>query len=451
MHYLAFDAFWGSRTIYDFASVLPRTTSEFYKGAGRGNAGMLTAEKVGAKPDRDPEAEVIINDMLASVALGRNPAPLYRRLRDKDRVFYSADRGMWFVTGYAEVEQILRSPVAQIQFASRMDRIRPNWRERPASALNEDVIAFVDGEPHQKIRKGLMPSWTASEIERQRPWIRAQAEKLVDAYIAEGGGSFHEKVSHPMAEDTIFTLFGMDESMPRHLPRLVDEFLFVHDYDATEEQLERADGAALEMREFWKAEYMKRVREPGDDMLSELARNPAFTVEEGVAIAESLYTGGFDSTALTATSGMALLATHPEELERARQDPAALDRVSDEVLRMAVAIPMTLRVAMDDISVGGHTIPAGAHMGIVLLAANRDPAVFADPERFDLTRPKARNMTFSTGVHACVGHLLARMELFEIYRAMLQRTTRIDLIGEPGYRLNRQTALGIEHLTLAVA
>jgi hypothetical protein len=415
------------------------------------NAPMLSAEKLGTKPDRDPEAEQIVNEMLAAVPLGQTPAPLYRRLRERRPAYFSHDRGMWFLTGYAEVEQVLRSPLAQIQYVKRMEKMRPSWREHPANALNEQVIAFLDAEPHQKIRKGLIPSWTASEIERHRPWIRNQAERLVDAFIAGGGGSFHEQVAHPMAEDTIYTLFGMDSSMPRHLPKLVDEFLFVHDYDATPQQLRRADEAALEMRAFWNTEYLKRVRQPGDDMLSQLAQNPAFTVEEGVAIAESLYTGGFDSTALTATTGMALLLSHPEQLARAREDPAALDRVPDEVLRMAPAIPMTLRVAAQEISIGGYTIGADEHIGVVLLAANRDPDVFSDPERFDLDRPKSRNMTFSTGVHACVGHLLARMELFEVFRAMLQRTTRIEQIGDAEYRRNRQTALGIDKLVLAVA
>src|SRR3546814_7426301 len=85
------------------------------------------------------------------------------------------------------------------------------------------------------------------------------------------------------------------------------------DLDATPEQLRRADDAALAMREFWEVEYRKRVEQPGDDMLSALARNPGLTVDEGMRIAESVYTGGFDSTALTATTGMWLLLNHPNE------------------------------------------------------------------------------------------------------------------------------------------
>src|SRR3546814_4017079 len=85
-----------------------------------------------------------------------------------------------------------------------------------------------------------------------------------------------------MAEQTIFNLFGIKDVDPAFLRGLVDAFLFVHDYDATPEQLRRADDAALAMREFWEVEYRKRVEQPGDDMLSALARNPGLTVDEGM-------------------------------------------------------------------------------------------------------------------------------------------------------------------------
>jgi cytochrome P450 len=144
-------------------------------------------------------------------------------------------------------------------------------------------------------------------------------------------------------------------------------------------------------------------------MLSQLARNPGLTVEEGMLIAESIYVGGYDSTALTATTGMWLLLSHPEEFDRARRDPAALERVPGEVVRMAGAVPMTLRVAVNDITVGDHLIRRDDLIGIGLVAANRDPVMFPDPDRFDLTRPPPRSMTFSSGVHTCLEQILARM------------------------------------------
>jgi cytochrome P450 len=429
--------------------MLPRAGGTIQQQEGSSHMATQMTE---SRSIRDPQYDAILEESFLAIRQGRDPNPYYHEMRKRNRVYFAPDRNMWVLTGFAEVDQVLRSPSAQLQFAKRMDKQRPDWRDHPANANLEVVIAFVDGEPHQKIRKALMPAWTRGEMERVRPQLRVRVEKLVDDYIADGGGNFHDKVALPMAEETIFRLFGMDEaSPPRHLRGLVDAFLFVHDYDATPEQLKRADEAAAEMREFWKVEYLKRVNQPGDDMLSQLARNPGLTVEEGMLIAESIYVGGYDSTALTAATGMWLLLSHPEELERAKRDPAALERVPSEVARMAGSVPMTLRVAVDDIPVGDHVIRRDDLIGVGLVAANRDPLMFPDPDRFDLTRPPPRSMTFSSGAHTCLGQILARMELYELYRAMLGRTQRIELIGEARFRAERQAALGIDKLNLAVS
>src|SRR3546814_16805401 len=106
---------------------------------------------------------------------------------------------------------------------------------------------------------------------------------------------------------------------------------------------------------------------------------------------------------------------------------------------------MTLRVAAEGITLGGHGVARGGLIGIGLLAANRDPAVFPDPDRLDLSRPRPRLMSFSCGVHACLGHFLARMELFELYREVMKRTSRVD-IGEAQFRKDSKAAVGRDRL-----
>lgn len=400
-------------------------------------------------PVSDPIADEIVEGIFETTRLGRDPSPFYHRLRARHRAYFAAGRNMWILTGHAEVEQVLRSPAAQLQLATRMATVRPDWRDHPASANLEGVIAFVDGPPHQKIRKALFPHWTRPQMERFRPHVRAQAKQLVDRFVANGGGSFAKDVAYPMAEGTLYRLFDMDADTPRNLPELVETIQFAFELDVTDAQLAAADQAAVEMRAFWQEEYLKRVRNPGEDMLSALATDPSFSVEEGTKIAESLYGGGFDSTALTMTTGMWLLTEHPDVVARLRSDPAARERLPDEVLRMGGAIPMTIRVATEDIPLGDQTIRTGQLIGVGLLAANRDPAVFPDPDQFDLDRPAGRVMSFSSGVHTCLGHWLARMELLELYGALLDATTHIERVGEARFRL-RQSVRGIEVLDLAV-
>src|SRR3546814_1198772 len=166
-----------------------------------------------------------------------------------------------------------------------------------------------------KIRKALMPGWTKPEMERLRPQLRELNERLVDEFVARGGGNFYRDLALPMAEQTIFDLFGIKDVDPAFLRGLVDAFLFVHDYDATPEQLRRADDDALAMREFWEVEYRKRVEQPGDDILSALALKHGPTVDEGMRNAESVYTGGFDSTDLTAHTGIGFVLNPPHTIK----------------------------------------------------------------------------------------------------------------------------------------
>lgn len=411
---------------------------------------MATAQAVASKSRRDPQSDAALEASFLAIREGRDPTQFYHALRERNRVYFAPDRNMWMLTGFAEVEQVLRSPSALLQYATRMNKMRADWRDHPASAYLETVIAFVDGPAHQKIRKALQPSWTKAAMEKLRAPLRERAERMVDDYIAAGGGNFFEMVGLPLAEETVFRMFGMEEDGPKHLRGLVDAFLFVHDYDATPAQLKRADEAAIEMREFWEVEYRKKVENPGNDMLSDLVRNAGLTVDEGMRIAESVYVGGFDSTALTSTTGLWIMLNHPEEMERARRDPAAMDQIPDEILRMAGAVPMTLRVAVDDIQVGDYIIERDDLIGVGLLAANRDPIMFPDPDRFDLTRSRPRLMSFSSGVHTCLGHFLARMELYELFKALLERTTKIEII-DAQFRKDRQAALGMDMLDLAVS
>jgi 4-methoxybenzoate monooxygenase (O-demethylating) len=181
-----------------------------------------------------------------------------------------------------------------------------------------------------------------------------------------------------------------------------------------------------------------------------LLRDETFTREEIALIVESLFSGGFDTTALTMTTGMWLLATHPEEMARARRDPEAMARITDEVLRMGGSIPMTIRVAAQQLDIEGYALPKDSVIGVALAAANRDPEKYPDPERFDLTRPPFQTMAFAYGAHACLGQWTARIEIAEIFKALLERAQTIQMIGEPLFR-DRQSVRGVEEIHLRVA
>ncbi len=407
----------------------------------------LAADNV---PAFDPVAEEAVDESLASAARREGPWDYYRQLRERAPVYYSRSRGMWFLTGYRAVESILKSSAALLEFEKRMDTVRPDWRDHPSNANVAPFIAFVDGEAHQKIRKPFSPKFTPKEMERFRPAIRAIAEEHVDRYIEAGGGRFADLVAFPFAERVLCHLFAFDKTKLPNARDLVHRMQIGFELDATPEQLADADEASREYRTFWQGEFAQRVGDwSGNDMFSDLLRDDSFTREEIGLIAESIFSGGFDSTALTMTTGAWLLASHPEEIDRARNDPEAMARIPEEVLRMGSGIPMTIRVSTRPIEIEGYLLPTDSVIGVVLAGANRDPAIFADPERFDLTRAPYRVMSFSYGAHACLGQWTARIEIFEIFRALISRSKSIRLVGDPIFR-DRQSVRGVEDVVLAV-
>lgn len=402
------------------------------------------------KPPFDAAAEQEIAEYFASARLRRSPWDFCRGLRERAPIYYSRTRKMWIVTGFRLVEEVLRSSKAQLKFHQRMDAVRPGWRDHPSSANQIPFIAFADGDDHTRLRRPLSPAWTPKALERFRPMIRQVAQDLVDQLVKAGGGNFSNALAYPLAERVIYHLFAFDSAGLPDARVLVDTMLLTWEYDFDAEGLARADAAAIEHRSFWQAEIDRRAADPsGEDMLSQLLRDDTFTTPEVAEIAESLFLAGFGSTAVTATTGMWILLQHRDQMELARQQPALMQRLPEELLRLASAVPMTLRVAADDLAIGGFSIKAGELIGVVLGAANRDPSAFADPERLDLSRPPARSLAFSYGAHACLGQWLARIELFELYNALLNSTNEITVLNEPRFR-DRQSSRGIEEIVLRV-
>ena len=188
----------------------------------------------------------------------------------------------------------------------------------------------------------------------------------------------------------------------------------------------------------WLGEHLERLRaEPGEDLLSQLvaARDDGVGLDERElkATAGLVLAAGFETTVNLLGNGVALLHEHPEQLQRLVDDPSLWPNAVDEVLRIDPPVLLTGRSAIRDTVVAGHAIPRGRVVTTVLAAANRDPEVFTDPDRFDVARENAReHVAFSAGRHYCLGAALARMEGEVGLRALFDRYPELETL--PGAR-----------------
>ena len=193
----------------------------------------------------------------------------------------------------------------------------------------------------------------------------------------------------------------------------------------------------------WMAGHLDRLAEsPGEDILSDLVRARAggngLTSDELTSIGVLLLGAGFETTLNLIGNGVVQLTAHPGQLGVLREDPRLWPNAVDEILRFDAPVQQTARIAVRDTEVAGQHVRAGQAVIIMLGGANRDPAVFADPGRFDVTRENAgAHLTFSNGIHYCLGAGLAKLEGAVGLRELFERFPSLALAGPPRRRPNR--------------
>jgi pentalenolactone synthase len=271
------------------------------------------------------------------------------------------------------------------------------------------------------------------------PHIRDLVEGLLDRLATlPRPADLHEELSYPLPAMVIGELLGVP---PDHRPRYrawIDGAADTHD---------RARGqAALDALHAYMGELVEeKRRRPGEDVISDLlagARDGRpFSDREIVSWAAGLLFAGHETTMARIDMGTVLLLTHPDQVEALRRDPSLVPRAVEEILRVAVpgegpgGLP---RYAHADIQVGGVTIRAGDAVLLASSAANRDPRVVAEPDRFDLSRERTAHLTFGLGPHFCLGASLARMELQAVFGALVTRFPTLRL-AVPLERLRLRT------------
>ena len=183
-----------------------------------------------------------------------------------------------------------------------------------------------------------------------------------------------------------------------------------------------------------------RRRQPGDDLTSQLVQaeeeGSKLSNEELTANIILLFGAGHETTVNLIGNGLLALARNPDQLRLLQSDPSLMANAVEEFLRYNSSVQLTGRVALEDVEVGGTQVAKGESVLCLLGAANRDPAVYPDPDRLDITRPNIRPLSFGGGIHFCLGAQLARIEAEVAIATLLRRfpTLRLDDAEHPDWR-----------------
>ena len=367
-----------------------------------------------------------------------DPYPMYEQLRRADLV--RSGLGAWVTVSHATAEAILRdrrfSPSPTHQRGYRPPSYPPG---DPRAGLAAADLLTLDPPDHTRIRRLVSGAFTPKSIAALEPWIREVAADQLDRAGAASGFDLIDALAFPLPLAVICHLLGVpaeDQASFR---------AWGHDVAATLEPqtsgaaLSQSRAAEVALSGYLRDLVSKRRADPDDSLLSALIAaeedGDTLTSAELVSTALLLLVAGFETTVNLIGNGTVALLTAPDgrqQWDRLRQEPALVPAAVEELLRYDSPVQMTSRNATQDVELGGTLIRQGTPVIVAIGGANRDPAVFDQPGRLMTDRPNAaRHLSFSLGIHHCLGAALARLEGRIAVEELPRRCPALRLAGPP--------------------
>ena len=378
-------------------------------------------------------------------AFFQDPYPTYGRLHGQAPVVYWQDVERWCFLGHGDVSAILRDR----RFGRSLDGVP--GRSTPDPVLDVDRYSMLEMEPpsHTRLRRLVQGAFIARNIEGLRPRIEALSHRLIDRMEQQGRADLLPAFASPIPVTVIAELLGVPAEMGEQLLAWSHAMVAVYELSPSEQQIRHARRSADEFVAFLRDYVIRRRRDPRDDLLTKLIE----AEEDGERLSENelistcilLLNAGHEATVNVIGNGLLALLENPGQLEQWRARPELTPSAVEELLRFDTPLHLFNRWAREDVVVGDLEIKQGTEVSLLLGAANRDPSVFPQPDRLDLTRSPNPHVSFGAGLHYCLGAPLARLELQIAFPILLSRLPRLELDGSPAFK-NSYHFRGLESL-----
>ena len=375
---------------------------------------------------------------LIDPAVQDDPFDYYAQRLGQCPAWHEDDLDLYVIGGHGELREAMMDVAT---FSSQPARSR-----KPSAAAlahhqalaergwpRQATLQRTDPPAHTRYRKLLNRVFTPAAVRGFTPHIDEIVVDLVDRFELSGGCEFVADFALPLPGIFIAEQLGLDRTNYRTFRRWAEAMLAQANRPlSVDEALAEAE-VELEAQHFLAGEFEKRRAEPGDDLISMLVHahgddEQPFTMHELQDLMHQLITGGFETTTAALSAGMWLLVRYPDQQALLRERPDLMPNFIDEVLRFDSPVQGLWRMSTCPVEVAGTSIPAGATVMMRFGAADRDPRVFDDPDRFDITRPNARNhVAFGFGAHFCVGAALARQQMHSAFTILLDRLDHLEL------------------------
>lgn len=381
----------------------------------------------------DPHADAFVQEPYAAYAFFHAHA----------RTFFWEEFGFWCLAGFDDVNRLFRD--------KRFGRERPGGYLAAVSAAADrahladfdraEAFSMLELEPpvHTRLRTLVNRAFVSRQVERLRPRIEKLANRLIDAFEADGTAELIRDFATPLPATVIAEMMGLDPAMGPQLVAWSNDMVRMYMHAPTRAEEEQANRSAKDFAALIREKAGARRELPGDDLLSVLASASAegdrLSEEELVSSAILLLNAGHEATVHQTGNAVKTILAQGGDPARFFSTPQATAATVEECLRYDPPLHMFTRIAYGEAEIApGIVLQPGEQVGLLLGAANRDLLAFHEASRFNPERQDQRNVSFGAGIHFCIGAPLARLELQVALKTLFDRLPGLRLSEKPKFR-----------------
>jgi cytochrome P450 len=381
-------------------------------------------------------ADDLIHRVMATPEGHADPYPLYHRLREAAPVHRSGLDGIWYVAGFEACRHVLGD--ARIgkndQFIVPRHGVDPE-RVRLAQRRRRRRSMITANPPeHTRLRGSAKGAFIPPTMEALRPRVAAIIDERLDRLAELGEADLMVELAFPMPVTVVGEMVGVPEEDRAWFRPLMKTLVSSDSFNRSPQARAEVERAGDELDAYFVDLIARRRKEPTDDLLSYfIAQSDDGLLDEDelFSTVTLLFFAGFLTTTNLIGNGLTALFDHPAEMARLWADPDLAASAVEEIVRFDSPVQFVHRNVLEDLEVDGHLLRKGEIVLTLLAAANRDPARFADPDRFDVGRTDNLHLAFAWGLHFCLGARLARMEGRLVLQGLVERFARVEPAGEP--------------------
>ena len=361
-----------------------------------------------------------------------DPYSVYAALRTRDPVHWSSLASAWVVSRYRDIDTILRD---HRRFSSDFEhRTLSRRRQGQLNPAVDKSLLFVNPPDHTRLRALVSKAFTPKTIETMNLRVRQIMSELLDQIPDPASFDLMQAIAEPLPVIVIAELLGVPPKDRAQFKVWSDQRARTLEPSITTRERDMAAEAGKALSAYFLGIINERRIHPQNDLISALVtaeeKGDKLTEDEMVVMLRLLLVAGNETTTNLIGNGMLALLQHPDQLQLLRRQPNLMSSAIEELLRYDAPVQTDIRTALEDVELGGKSIRKGQGVILLIGSANRDPEIYHEPDRLDLTRNETSHIAFGRGIHHCLGAPLARLEGRVAFEMLLERFEDIHVLTD---------------------